>query len=641
MIEYPLAVLKFTWSDTPWQGGRPLGLAYDDALVNRLFLPLARSWGVAGYWSQATFDLLNLEGSEVFPWRKLDNLPAPTPAGRYLREQVAGQAIRQAQAEEWPLDRFKGIVVMVAPRDPDSDAGATVVDRWPVCLVQMGDEQFFFAHEMGHVLGFEHTMGPDNSVTPPVLGSYNDPYCVMGDGTSCRPPMPLPPTGPPAGDNYWSWMAPLVSTASLCAFLPGFLADTRHVEHTGSLTGGFRRTLRLRARDLDRRGDTPYPVALVTSVPAGDFATGGLGQGSPPTPSAWVVELRRGAGSDRGLGRPGEATAGLVVHSLRHIDEFPSDGNPDFRSRAVYEGVLPLQPASPGAAELPDWTAGDADARFGNGVFTVRVEEVAPDLSWAEVTLGGALLGRESAIYGDFGRADGVEKEASEDGFAEHVPVFLCGFGDYRYTLSRRSARLKSVATAFGYDRPTFSWTVNGVAIPAVPPLAIKPAISVPVTAHDPQPNGGEVVLPRTARVRYEQESNQLILIGDPADGNYTLEIEVTVKEGAPQRREPGDDGDRHGHRQDERHRHHLRERLLRRPGSLRQADAGDRPSLLEEPPGRIPALLPDRRSGGHQAAGPRPDPAGPGEDRQRRPGGAGRRRSGVVGVQAARDWLI
>jgi len=538
MIEYPLAILKFTWSDTPWQGGRPLGLVYDDTLVNRLYLPLAQSWGVAGYWSQATFGLLNLEGGEVFPWRKLDNLPAPTPARRYLRDEVAGQAIRQALAEGWPLDGFKGIVVIVAPRDLDSDAGATFIDRWPTCLVQMGDEQFFCAHEMGHVLGFEHTMGPDNSVTPPVLGSYNDVYCVMGEGRS-RPPMPTPPAGPPAGDNYWTWMAPLASAASLCAFLPGFLDDARHVEHAGALSGSFRRTLRLRARDLDRGGDTTYPVALVASVPGGDLSTGGLGQGPPPAPSAWVVELRRGAGWDRGLGRPGEAPAGLVVHSLRRIDEFPLDGNPDFRRRAVYEGVLPLQPVRPDAPDLPGWPAGDADSRFGNGAFTVRVEEVAADLSWAEVTLGGALLGRESAVTGDFGRADGVDGETSEDGFAKHVPVFLCGFGDYSYTLVRQSARLKTVATAFGYDRPTFSWTVNGVAIPASPPFAVKPSIQVPVTAHDPQPSGGEVVIPRTARVRYEQESNHLVLIGDPADGNYTLEIEVTAKEGAPNAASP------------------------------------------------------------------------------------------------------
>jgi len=517
MVDYPLAILKFTWSDTPWVNGQPSGVPYSDALINRLYLPLEQEWGVAGFWRRATFDLLNLEGSEVFPWRKLMGLSGAVAHDD--RRVVIANAITVAKAEGWPLERFKGIVVLVAPRNPLIDAGA-----WgESCLVQVGDSNEFCTHEMGHALGFEHTLGPNRGSVPPVLGSYNDEYCVMGDGFYTMPPQP---GGPSPGDGYWT-SGPFVSAASLCAFLPGFVNDAQHVGHAGKLTPGFWRTLRVRARDLRRSGDTPYPIALVVDVPGGGLAGGVIGAGMPPSPSRWVVELRRSRSWDQGLG--GSASPiGLVVHSLRPLDEF-NDGKPDFRTRAVYEGVLPLR----NSMLLPNGRiAGDADACFGDGVFSIRVDAVADDLAWAEVTVGGALLGRDANVSVDFGLLNGREDAHLESGRAENVHVFICSTGDYDYTLSHRACRRRSVVTSFGYDSPALSWKINGTSIPS--DLGTVANLRVPVIAHYPLPAGGESNVPRTAKVRYQVEPSALVLIGDPTDGNYTLDIEVTANEADP-----------------------------------------------------------------------------------------------------------
>ena len=204
MLDYPLAILKVTWSDTPWENGLPKGLLYNEALINRLYLPLEQYWGVAGFWRRGTFGQLNLEGSEVFPWRRLENMPGPTVWRD--RVDVIQKAIDQGVAEGWPLNEFKGIVVLVGPRSANQDAGGWGYGQWPVCLVQIGDDHHFCAHEMGHALAIEHTMGPHPSKAAPALDSYISRYCVMGEG-DFGAPAALPPNAPPAGDGYWAAMA--------------------------------------------------------------------------------------------------------------------------------------------------------------------------------------------------------------------------------------------------------------------------------------------------------------------------------------------------------------------------------------------------------------------------------------------------
>ena len=124
MTVYPMAILKFCWSDAPFAGEGPSERNIDDNVVNRLFLPLSPWWSVAGYWQGTSFDTIQMEANEVFPWRRLEGFPKPTTANQYDRRQVIPKAVEQALAEGWPLDQFKGIVVwMPLGGAPSQDGG--------------------------------------------------------------------------------------------------------------------------------------------------------------------------------------------------------------------------------------------------------------------------------------------------------------------------------------------------------------------------------------------------------------------------------------------------------------------------------------------------------------------------------------
>jgi hypothetical protein len=126
VVDYPLAILKFTWTDAPWQGNAPVGMQYTDAMINRMFLPLELDWGVAGYWRRATYGLINLEDSEVFPWRKLQNMNSPSMAFALGgRGPVVAQAVNQALAR---AGASRGARVVLGPRGVRRDVAVPAVD---------------------------------------------------------------------------------------------------------------------------------------------------------------------------------------------------------------------------------------------------------------------------------------------------------------------------------------------------------------------------------------------------------------------------------------------------------------------------------------------------------------------------------
>jgi hypothetical protein len=508
MASYPIAILKFSWADTPYTNDTPNNLTYSDAVINRLFFPLSSWWGIAQYWQYCTFGTINLQGSQVFPWRKLAGMNAPTAPGQYLRGQLINQAVKQAKDEGWPLDQFKGIVLWVAPSAINpQDAGSggqTINGKWSWCVLFESSPQDFYVHEFGHAMRFKHVWGPPGGVALPAI--YQDPYCVMAARTYQNTfPMfsiPADPNGPPSGDPYWGSLAPMPAAASLYNEVPDFAAS-HHVLKMGTVTANWQRTVTLRARDLTQGND---PVLAVAQ--AGPGVTGGR--------LAYLIELRRSQDWDRGIEAPGpmaSPSSGLVIHSLQNLDEYPGitpdlDTNP----KVVYEGNFPLP-----------LTGGDADWHSNSGDFVVRVDKVADDLSSVELTVGGADLLTAGAVTVDV--AFGGNSELVEEGVEKDVPVFICGKGNYHFYIDHQYTQLRCTATAFGYDNPQFAWQVNGVAVVAT--------TSVPVTAIFPRPKS-ETKESRNATLTCAISANTLTLTADPRDGNYSLEIQATVTEGNP-----------------------------------------------------------------------------------------------------------
>ena len=162
MVMYRMAVLKCTWSDTVMNGSTPGGLTYDDWVLNRMFLPLSPWWGIATYWEHCSYGTIDLKGSEIFPWRKLNGFPAPTSAGMYGRGAIAAQAIAQGRAEGWPLDDFQGVVVWVAPSmtfPQDAGSSPDTIDGKAFCTLYEGSRHDFYTHEFGHALAVRAPLG--------------------------------------------------------------------------------------------------------------------------------------------------------------------------------------------------------------------------------------------------------------------------------------------------------------------------------------------------------------------------------------------------------------------------------------------------------------------------------------------------
>jgi hypothetical protein len=509
MGSFAMAVLKFSWDDTPFTNDAPNGLSYSDVVLSRLFFPFSTAWwGIASYWQYCSFGTINLEGSQIFPWRKLTNMKAPTGPGQYTRFQLIDQAVKQAKAEAWPLDQFQGIVLWVAPsasNPQDAGSGPQSVDGKSWCVLFENSPQDFYVHEFGHALRFKHVWGPQPGAGS--LAVYQDPYCVMAarnyQNTFPAFAIPADPNGPPAGDPYWTSLAPMPAAASLYNEVPSFAAS-RHVRDLGTVAQNWRRFVTLRARDLTQGSDPVLAVAR-----AGPGVTGGR--------LAYLVELRRALDWDRGIEPPGPQASpvtGIVIHSLQNLDEYPGqEPDLDTNPKVVYEGTLPLPLGG-----------GDGDWRSSSGDFVVRVDRVAADMSSVELTLGSAGSFSEGAVT--VGTATGGNSELVEEGVAHDVPVFICGKGTYHFYVDHQHTQLTCTATAFGYDNPQFAWRVNGTAV-------VGGSLGIPVIANFPRPTS-ELKENRTANLVCSASANTLVLTASPRDGNYRVEVQATVTEGNP-----------------------------------------------------------------------------------------------------------
>jgi len=486
MTPMPIAILRCKWKDHAHAVP-----TWPDSAYTGCFLPI-RPLGVARYWQDCTFGLLNLEDSVVYPWRVLD---LNKPTGFMNRSVVLTNAIECCLDHGFPLHQFRCVIVVVIPSaagvlDGGSQGISTRGGYWSCSLHGEHDEHDFFAHEAGHVLGFDHAWGR------PLIGApveYADPYCIMGaqDYGVATDPVWVAPADPamPVHADYWHRMAPAPSGATLYQYIPEF-SNAGYALELGSGPPDIRHRVHLNALDTGRK-----PCVAVVWIPDEE--------------RKYTVEYRRKQGWDRGV------EPAVVIHSIEQTFLAPDQQ----QLRAVYEGRIPV----PHQGD-PTW-----QARSKN--IAVLLDRVNSDGSAVDVIIGSAAI--VDPLYVTIELIEGGSSQLVEEGDADVFVPPNCGERRFHFYIDHQDTVIRCKASAPGFEKPKFSWTVNGVAVPAgglLGPLA--PTLRIPVVARFPRPNS-ETTETRTAHISYEVADDILVLTARAQDGNYLVDVTVTATESA------------------------------------------------------------------------------------------------------------
>ncbi|MGW5640746.1 hypothetical protein [Streptomyces sp. NPDC003832] len=460
---------------------------------------------VLRFWENTTRGHLDFVDSTMFPWVDM-TIGTDTSRAAQARAAVDALRARFPDPPEWP--GLNGLIVLThpgqrtmpnplagTPGQPPTitqsfDGGASVVDGLPVAVLPvMASDHTFMCHEVGHVLGLDHSFGLDNNGTDWAPGDadiivgqeYGSPYDLMSSATFAGRFLGTGPTysGEPtfSGPTVPGWpypgavaMGPHLARANLHRFMPDALAG-RVVE-----------------------APFPQPGAPVTArlVPAS--ASNGrclLLLHPPGEPANGVgrvyVEYRVPEGWDAGMDPLGASLSreGVVVHSVVDI----ANKGP----RVWYRGAVPTH--SP-----------DTDVTVATTPLVVRTVAADPDRHWVDVSVTAGAASAAEIVRGL--QTDGVMGPVG-DLQETRTP---CGDPVRRGTFATATTAAFGVrSTGFGGSgvpvdpQPTVSWSVGGV-----PAAAPGGAVDVPVDGavftldYTIEPETAELVLTSRGGERYE-----------------------------------------------------------------------------------------------------------------------------------------
>jgi hypothetical protein len=305
------------------------------------------------YWANTSRNHLDFVDSPMFPWVKM-TLGADT--SREAQAKAAVDALRARFPDPEPLAGLNGLIVLTDPGNREMpnpkagqpgqpatltvgfDGGTTSVAGLPVAVLPvMTSDHTFMCHELGHVLGFQHSFGLDNNgadwdpndATIILIPEYGSPYDLMSSasfGSRWLGTGPFYSASPTfVGPAVAGWpntrafsMGPHLSRANLHLQMPDALAG--RVINAGYPQIGASVNARIVPASASNGN------CLLILHPPGEPASGA---------GRVYVEYRTRSGWDRGMDPlgPDLARDGVVVHTV--VDQ------PNAGPRVWYRGAIP------------------------------------------------------------------------------------------------------------------------------------------------------------------------------------------------------------------------------------------------------------------------------------------------------------
>jgi hypothetical protein len=282
--------------------------------------------GVLRYWQDATENWFSFPTFDVFGPFDVNLQPPPS-----ARQSIIDTARAAAGAD---LSGYDNVVVILAPgralaENPSSDplapplvptgydAGANGMGPGSAAVLPSVETHTFFAHEIGHLLGFDHSWGllnhgVDYGHTGAQSNVYGDPYDIMSASSfgDSSPVFQLPAAAIPAEFSGLTSAGPGAARALVHFYMPLALESVGRVRHVQTAEEVF--VL------LHPAGSrlTSQPELIVWH-PAGEDAAG---RGRVYVEYRQFFQFAAGTRWDQGLATTGDdrTRAGIVVHTVRN-----------------------------------------------------------------------------------------------------------------------------------------------------------------------------------------------------------------------------------------------------------------------------------------------------------------------------------